>query len=101
MNILLQGLDAHRGPEKERIIFETAFRSVQADRPDPADASSASPDRATLHVPARAVAARAAQPQPMGDLRRGGARFPQHRRGLQRQIVRPLAPQAHNLARMM
>ena len=94
-------MDAHRGSEKERIIFETAFRSVQADRPDRADASSASPDRATLHVPARAVAARATHPQQMSGLTRGGARFPQHRRGLQRQIVRPLAAQAHNLARMM
>ncbi|CAL5227826.1 g10854 [Coccomyxa viridis] len=58
--VYTKGLDAHRGAEKERIIFETAFRSVQPGRPDPtADASSARPDRATLHVPARALAARA------------------------------------------
>ncbi len=98
---LLQGLDAHRGAEKERIIFETAFRSVQPGRPDPtADASSARPDRATLHVPARALAARAhaAHAQPVSGLRRGGARLLQHRRGLQGRLVRPLAAQARTFA---
>ena len=97
----LQGLDAHRGAEKERIIFETAFRSVQADRPDPlADANTARPDRATLHVPARALAARAqaAHAQTSCRLRRGGARLLQRRRGLQGKLIRPLAAQAHTFA---
>lgn len=102
--MLAQGLDAHRGPEKERIIFETAFRSVQADRPDPpADASSASPDRATLHVPARVVAAKTvgAHSQHAGVLRRGNARLVQHRRGLQGRLFRPVAVQAQTFVRLV
>ncbi len=102
--MLVQGLDAHRGPEKERIIFETAFRSVQADQPDPpADPSSTSPDRATLHVPARQVAAKAlgTHLQHAGVLRRGGARLVGHRRGPQERLLRPVSVQAQTFVRLI
>ncbi len=101
---MLQGLDAHRGAEKERIIFETAFRSVQVDGVDPpGNASSSSPERATLHVPARSMAARAqgGRPQHMLGLRRGGAalchpRIPLHGRGM-----RPMASHGGSFARLL
>lgn len=101
-----QGLDAHRGAEKERIIFETAFRSVRADRPDPSGVASGSrPDRATLHVPARTVAARAhhasAPTQQMKDLRRCAVRLPQPRRGMREGLVRPLSALTHPFARSL
>ena len=101
---VLQGLDAHRGAEKERIIFETAFRSVQADRVDPpGDASSSSHERATLHVPARSVAARAhgASPQHAYALRRGGAALCQPRRLLHGRAMRPMTAYRCSFARLL
>lgn len=101
---VLQGLDAHRGAEKERIIFETAFRSVQADRVDPpGDASSSSPERATLHVPARSVAARAhgRSPQHAYKMWRGGAALCQPRRLLHGRAMRPMAAHRCSFARLL
>ena len=101
---MLQGLDAHRGAEKERIIFETAFRSVQADGVDPSGgASSSSPERATLHVPARSMAARAqrGRPQHMHGLRRGGAALCQPRRLLHGRGMRPMASHGGSFARLL